>query len=574
MLRRATLVALAAGTLLGASAPTATATPRYAAPAGSGTSCTSASPCDAKTAIQDAQDNDEVILAAGTHKISGYLFNQKKIEVHGEAGAARPLISLNDSGFQLAGRATIRHVAIAAGNSPGGQNDSVPFIFNGELMEDVTVQTNLNSACGVSELTGASWTVTVRNSTCSTFNGAAIYIGQGAANQTVNLRNVTAWGTVSGLAIATGSGNASSTVNVTNSILRPGITGSAQGTVTLKLSHDNYGSKGSGSGLVYDDDSTSSTGNPLLADTTHGDFHQLAASPTVGAGSNDAANGSTDFDGDLRTIGASTDVGADEYAPPPGAVTADATGVGQTDATPRGIVTPNGAATVAYFEWGTTDGYGNSTPSQALSPSNSPMIVSAQLSGLTPSTTYHFRVVATHHGGTAFGADQTFTTTTPAPPTGNPGDPGDPGNPGDPGGTLEDTLAPVVESFRLTNRKFQVTSDGTPVAARAKRGSAFRFSLSEPAAVTIVIERAAPGVKSGKSCLKPSKRAKGRHCTRYIKVGELKRSGIEGANSVPFSGRIGRRALEPGDHRASIRARDAAGNASEKETTAFEIAQP
>jgi hypothetical protein len=242
-------------------------------------------------------------------------------------------------------------------------------------------------------------------------------------------------------------------------------------------------------------------------------------------------------------------------------------------------VTPNGAPTSTYFEWGPTDGYGNSTPIQALTPSNSPTIVTASLSGLAPSATYHFRVVATHHGGTAFGVDQTFTTAA-VPPSGgpagpgDPGDPGNPGNPGDPGGTVEDTLAPVVESFRLTNRKFEVAPGATPVAARAKRGSAFRFSLSEPAAVTIVIERAAPGVKSGKSCVKPSKRVKGRHCTRYIKVGELKRSGTDGANTVPFSGRIGRRALDPGDHRASIRATDDAGNASEKQTAAFEIARP
>jgi hypothetical protein len=38
---------------------------------------------------------------------------------------------------------------------------------------------------------------------------------------------------------------------------------------------------------------------------------------------------------------------------------------------------------------------------------------SASLSGLAPSTTYHYRIVAASSAGTTDGADQTFTTTTP-----------------------------------------------------------------------------------------------------------------------------------------------------------------
>jgi len=37
--------------------------------------------------------------------------------------------------------------------------------------------------------------------------------------------------------------------------------------------------------------------------------------------------------------------------------------------------------------------------------------ISANISGLTASTTYHFRIVATNSSGTTYGSDRTFTTT-------------------------------------------------------------------------------------------------------------------------------------------------------------------
>ena len=36
--------------------------------------------------------------------------------------------------------------------------------------------------------------------------------------------------------------------------------------------------------------------------------------------------------------------------------------------------------------------------------------IAANVSGLTPHTTYHFRMVATNAGGTRMGSDRTFTT--------------------------------------------------------------------------------------------------------------------------------------------------------------------
>jgi len=56
------------------------------------------------------------------------------------------------------------------------------------------------------------------------------------------------------------------------------------------------------------------TPTPLFVSGT--DFHQLAGSPTVNAGAAVAGLSATDLDGQARTVGSPSDIGADEYVPP------------------------------------------------------------------------------------------------------------------------------------------------------------------------------------------------------------------------------------------------------------------
>lgn len=102
----------------------------------------------------------------------------------------------------------------------------------------------------------------------------------------------------------------------------------------------------------------------------------------------------------------------------PGATTEAASDVASTTATLNGTVSPNREDTTYYFQYGTTASYGSQTPNQGPVGGNADRKVSAALTGLAPSTTYHYRVVATNPSGTTFGADMTFTTTAPgtAPP--------------------------------------------------------------------------------------------------------------------------------------------------------------
>ena len=72
------------------------------------------------------------------------------------------------------------------------------------------------------------------------------------------------------------------------------------------------------------------TGNisvaPLFVDAGAGDYRQAPGSPTVDAGTTDPDLGTTDLDGDARTLGSAPDIGADELVPavtppPPGDTT-------------------------------------------------------------------------------------------------------------------------------------------------------------------------------------------------------------------------------------------------------------
>jgi hypothetical protein len=101
--------------------------------------------------------------------------------------------------------------------------------------------------------------------------------------------------------------------------------------------------------------------------------------------------------------------------PPPGVTTSPATLIGSYSATLNGSVNPHGATTSVYFEYGTTQSYGHTTAGHSYN-GNTAQNVSANISGLGPSTTYHFRVVATNIAGTRFGGDRTFTTLAPSGP--------------------------------------------------------------------------------------------------------------------------------------------------------------
>jgi hypothetical protein len=79
-------------------------------------------------------------------------------------------------------------------------------------------------------------------------------------------------------------------------------------------------------------------------------------------------------------------------------------------ATLTGTIDPHGAATTYHFNYGPSTAYGASTAEADAASGNGEQQVTAPVSGLAPSTTYHVQVVATTNGVTRSGADGSFTT--------------------------------------------------------------------------------------------------------------------------------------------------------------------
>lgn len=99
--------------------------------------------------------------------------------------------------------------------------------------------------------------------------------------------------------------------------------------------------------------------------------------------------------------------------------TAPASAVSATAATLNGVVSPGGTDAAYTFEYGTTPAYGSSTAVTDAGAGDAAGLVQATLAGLSPSTTYYFRLDTTasypdNAGGTftsaSDGRQQSFTT--------------------------------------------------------------------------------------------------------------------------------------------------------------------
>ena len=97
---------------------------------------------------------------------------------------------------------------------------------------------------------------------------------------------------------------------------------------------------------------------------------------------------------------------------PPVVTTGVSNGVRENVATVAGSVNPAGNATMYWFEYGPNESYGSQTTEEAGGNGITDAGVSRDLTGLTPGTTYHYRLAAKHGSSSAmYGQDRTFTTT-------------------------------------------------------------------------------------------------------------------------------------------------------------------
>jgi hypothetical protein len=335
--------------------------------------------------------------------------------IHGVAGQPRPRLLLNvqgKPGLQVMYGSTLRYVEV----DQAPANDWAALSAENSSVDQVIAKGS------------GPWTAAVQNSTIRNSivvnggtGGRALQTSANGSNSISTYRNVTA--------ISTGSGGEGirawgydgyASILARNVIARGGSGGhsivaravNAGTTATITVGHSNWldgSSEGAGASILDGGGNQSSA--PAFVNAAAGNYRQAAGSPTINAGLSEFINGAFDVDGDPRQIG-TNDIGADEFVVAPAATTGPAGAVTEQSVTLSANVNANGAPTSYRFEYGPTAAYGSTTSTTGAG-SGGAVAAAATLSGLSPATTYHYRIVATNAGGVAKGADQTFITTAP-----------------------------------------------------------------------------------------------------------------------------------------------------------------
>lgn len=132
----------------------------------------------------------------------------------------------------------------------------------------------------------------------------------------------------------------------------------------------------------------------------------------------------------------------------------------------------------------------------------------------------------------------------------------------------KDVTKPTLGSVKIGKTKITTTGKGA--------GTTFSFNSSEAGTLGVTFAKSSKGKKSGKKCVKPSKKlAKKKNCTRWAPVkGSLALSAAAGQNKLKFSGKVGRKALAAGKYRVTFILTDAAGNASTPVTKTITVVKP
>ena len=95
---------------------------------------------------------------------------------------------------------------------------------------------------------------------------------------------------------------------------------------------------------------------------------------------------------------------------PATASTGVASSITSSSVTLTGSTYPSNQQTEYYFQYGSTSAYGLQTPTMVAGSGKETIHVVAAVTGLSPFTTYHYRLVAINASGTTDGVDRSFTT--------------------------------------------------------------------------------------------------------------------------------------------------------------------
>jgi hypothetical protein len=334
----------------------AQAAQRFAAPSaqGSGDCSSAADACTLEKALSGAATDDELVLAgdAGTYgtltaPITTTLTQPSGVytlSIHGAAGQPRPVIYSSASiAVQLLGWFDGQGFSVSDIDLEHVVNGGSALEISGSL-DHVLVHSTASSdfVCNVAGLAGAS--VSVIDSECIA-DGSMSYAlfqqnnGPPTGTVTVALRNDTfeAAGPSSFGVSVSANGDVDADVSATNVIAHGAFKdldayrfGSAG--VSFALNHSNYATTLAepGTTITAAGSTTNQLAAPLFVDAASDNFHEAFGSPTIGAGITEAANGSTDLEGNPRTAAGLTDIGAFQASAPAPVSVVEPSGSGTT----------------------------------------------------------------------------------------------------------------------------------------------------------------------------------------------------------------------------------------------------
>jgi Bacterial Ig-like domain len=212
---------------------------------------------------------------------------------------------------------------------------------------------------------------------------------------------------------------------------------------------------------------------------------------------------------------------------PPGVVTEAAASVARSSVALYGSVDPGGSGVSdCKFEYGTTPGYGRAIECGFVAgltafpvAATAPVGVFVRIYGLSPSTTYHFRLVAVGEGGTGVGADQMFTTLPPLTF----------GEAGPPGPAASGTAAPSAGGTSagrlaaLLARQLKPRGAAARIAALLRKGLlSTRLTVPEPGRAVIVWYYQPPRARGARRARAPMLLASGKLSLRAAGTATLK----------------------------------------------------
>jgi len=563
MVKRSIRLALTLAGFLAAAAPAGAATTFYSSPTSTRTTqpCASATPCKLDYAMAAAGSGDDVSLAPGNYYETGTTPwpglppVRAGMVVHGTDSTDLPVIFghvfVNAHPFlEVQSGGTLRDVELrsdveqAMGNFYG---------YTIQIDPTATVDRVIARGTGTPGVSMTACTMlggTLTDSLCQGSGpGGVNAVGANSSGSTTyTLRNVTAY-TTTGTGISFGTFNQTVTLNARN-VIAQGIgydlnvvANDPAGVAKMNIEYSNFDTSNTSGGGTHQiiQGAGNQTAAPRYVNAGAGDFRQAAGSATIDAGLTDTSLGPLALGGLQRSLGLRTDIGAYEHVPAPTATTGSATDVTDEAAKLTGTVLPDGVAAKARFEYGTTSAYGRTANALDVAAGTALVPVSANLTGLAPGTTYHYRLTITAGSVTSRGQDRTFRAL--AAPTGPQANPA------------------VVSA--VTIRKRWRLGKKLPQISRKRRipvGTDITFGLSKGARVDLSFSQRVKG-----RC-KSNKR---RRCTRLRYRGKFSLAGYAGRNKVHFEGRIsaGRR-LKPGRYVLTVAP---AGTNTSKKTAGFTI---